>query len=979
MFVVRRNQVNAFRIPMREAARDKLIAELASEDENLHVSPDKTTLVQTDEEGNKTTIAYSADVLPVTITKPSGIQYDMQYDQEGRLSQVEFPDGEQLQVKFANGQLQQVATSPAKSYQFEYQKGLLTRVVYPGKKSQQFIYNDIGQIRAIIDRTGQANEFVRTQDGRLLAINDPLNRSVQFRYDESGLLRDLVFPDRTQQSYQYDEEEDVLFVQLRDGKSFSQHYENNLIRQLSWEHGPTVRFAYNDQSQPTLIESGEYPVAFTYDDQKRLAAEQNPFGETTFQYDKSSRPTQLTLPTGLAIAYEYDTDSRVTALHVDGQTTQYIYNEQDLLAEIRYPNGVTEYQQRNHTEGLRHVRVQNTRGQLLSEQQYAYDNWDRLNKYQDTTSKQNYHLTYDPECRLTGLFDPQTRQPYERFTYDAKGNLAVFNGHPIIVGDMDEIRQIGRANVYYDALGNVNRLRSPKGKLALSFARNSTLTTIQIDAETWHYTYDGIGRRTSKTNGAKLWHFIWAGSQMVTEEYHSGPGASPLTRDYIYLPDSQVPVGFREGGQLYWMQADVRGAITHVFDPKGQLAWHGSYSAFGSLTVHTAQISQPWRLMGQYEDEETGLYYNLARYYCPWLTTYMSLDPLWIDYNQSTYSYCQNNPYNLVDPLGLEGNESTGWSLGSMVRKTAGFAANMGISIAGEVAGAAVGGQAGAAAGLAIGFMLGGPVGALIGAVIGEAVGLYVGAVVGSGVGSFVGSIAEQIINGEPVCLGCAWQEAKTSMVMTAFNPVLGMIGGKVASKLVKTTLGKKAIGVVGEGLSQLKNNVKRLEPVFKRFRIPFLKDWDMKRVLAIPKKQRPNPEVYLPKEYIEKHLSKFEGGGYLVPKDVLDRRGRQMLGRLDGQFMMTKDELDSLLKKANGDMRVVEKELGIPEGAWQGKELARIDIPNPRDINLRMPTGNEDGANELWLPGGKLPTGYSEAVVNSIPKGKYIESLIKF
>ncbi|MEO6904162.1 MAG: hypothetical protein ABI315_13570 [Bacteroidia bacterium] len=43
----------------------------------------------------------------------------------------------------------------------------------------------------------------------------------------------------------------------------------------------------------------------------------------------------------------------------------------------------------------------------------------------------------------------------------------------------------------------------------------------------------------------------------------------------------------------------------------------------------------------------------------------------------------------------------------------------------------------------------------------------------------------------------------------------------------------------------------------------------------------------------------------------------------------------------------------------------------------LRMATGNEVGANELWLPGGKLPKGYSEAVINQIPEKSFKESLI--
>lgn len=80
------------------------------------------------------------------------------------------------------------------------------------------------------------------------------------------------------------------------------------------------------------------------------------------------------------------------------------------------------------------------------------------------------------------------------------------------------------------------------------------------------------------------------------------------------------------------------------------------------------------------------------------------------------------------------------------------------------------------------------------------------------------------------------------------------------------------------------------------------------------------------------------------------------------------------MLARAAGNIGAIEKELGIPSGAWEGKELVRIDVPNPSGVGLRFPSGNEAGANGLWIPGGKLPTGQFEAVVNSIPKGKYIE-----
>ena len=85
---------------------------------------------------------------------------------------------------------------------------------------------------------------------------------------------------------------------------------------------------------------------------------------------------------------------------------------------------------------------------------------------------------------------------------------------------------------------------------------------------------------------------------------------------------------------------------------------------------------------------------------------------------------------------------------------------------------------------------------------------------------------------------------------------------------------------------------------------------------------------------------------------------------------------MDNLLAKANGDLTVIETELGIPSGLWKDKDLVRIDIPNPKQLDVRIPSGNEGGANELWLPGGKLPKGYSEAVLNQIPQANYKETL---
>ena len=159
-----------------------------------------------------------------------------------------------------------------------------------------------------------------------------------------------------------------------------------------------------------------------------------------------------------------------------------------------------------------------------------------------------------------------------------------------------------------------------------------------------------------------------------------------------------------------------------------------------------------------------------------------------------------------------------------------------------------------------------------------------------------------------------------------------------------------------------------------------FRRGMSRKGILMIPKGKRPAPETYLKRRYIRRHLKNFkEGASCIVSKELLERYHGDSIGKADNsQFIMMKSEMDSVLMRSHGDLSRIEHELGIPAGAWKHRVLVRIDIPKPKKLKLRMPSGNEIGANVLWLPGGLLPTGYKEAVIDRIPKGRYKASLIE-
>ncbi|RZJ92542.1 MAG: RHS repeat-associated core domain-containing protein, partial [Hymenobacter sp.] len=84
-------------------------------------------------------------------------------------------------------------------------------------------------------------------------------------------------------------------------------------------------------------------------------------------------------------------------------------------------------------------------------------------------------------------------------------------------------------------------------------------------------------------------------------------------------------------------------------------AWRAELSSYGQLRhLAGARAACPFRYQGQYEDAETGLYYNRFRYYDPHAGTYISQDPIGLEGGLEFYAYVPD-PHKQVDLFGLSG------------------------------------------------------------------------------------------------------------------------------------------------------------------------------------------------------------------------------------------------------------------------------------------------------------------------------------
>lgn len=87
--------------------------------------------------------------------------------------------------------------------------------------------------------------------------------------------------------------------------------------------------------------------------------------------------------------------------------------------------------------------------------------------------------------------------------------------------------------------------------------------------------------------------------------------------------------------------------------------WAASYNPFGQATIITSiattsnpTITSNLRLPGQYEENETGLYYNFKRYYDPNTGRYITQDPIGLSGGINRYKYAEANPTYYTDPTG---------------------------------------------------------------------------------------------------------------------------------------------------------------------------------------------------------------------------------------------------------------------------------------------------------------------------------------
>jgi RHS repeat-associated protein len=217
---------------------------------------------------------------------------------------------------------------------------------------------------------------------------------------------------------------------------------------------------------------------------------------------------------------------------------------------------------------------------------------------------------------------------------------------------------------------------------------------VRPDGKVVEFGYDALGRRVWKKYQGKTTKWIWDGNVPVHEWVELDPGVAetpaperiaeaedaglrqravdlakraaqgpPDTRNdrgsairpitWVFEPESFAPAAKLVGGQQHAIITDHLGTPTAMLDADGRTVWSADIGIYGDLRNVTGDKQAcPFRWPGQYEDEETGLYYNRFRYYDPESGEYVSQDPIGLAGGGNLHGYVSDTN-SLVDPLGL--------------------------------------------------------------------------------------------------------------------------------------------------------------------------------------------------------------------------------------------------------------------------------------------------------------------------------------
>ncbi|MFE9428570.1 colicin E3/pyocin S6 family cytotoxin [Kitasatospora sp. NPDC006697] len=551
-----------------------------------------------------------------------------------------------------------------------------------------------GLTTARTDANGRRWEYRYDAELRLVEVADPDGRSWRYGYDQAGNLASET--DGNGRTVRYEHDAAGQLTKRTNGAGQSVAYEwdaaGRVVGQTT-DSGARAEFRYDPAGNLVHSHNADVVLEFTHDAVGRVLTEAADGLTLVNGYDRLGRRVLRRTPGGTVTRWQHDANHQVTAVDTTGLRLAFGYGPTG--HEVRRGIGEdVELTSGRDSQGRltsRQLLLSRRReAALLPERSWTYRADGAVASQTDGEGLRQFEL--DPLGQVTAA---RAAGRTEEYAYDGTGNLlhAAAGQDPAADSSGDRtldgmlLRRAGRCSYEYDEQGRLTRRRERtlSGRercWQFRYDAHDRLTDARVpNGDRWQYVYDPLGRRTAKrligADGTvrSETRFCWDGEVLAEqgEQAEGRPAVTTLT--WEYEPESWTPVAQVErtrgaDGTVrerhHAVVTDLVGTPTELVAADGTVVWQRTATLWGR-TVRTAgdgATDCPLRFPGQYHDDETGLHYNLHRYYDPQTARFTAPDPLGLAPAPNHYAYV-TNPLDEIDPLGLAKKKGGGRSGGS--------------------------------------------------------------------------------------------------------------------------------------------------------------------------------------------------------------------------------------------------------------------------------------------------------------------------
>ena len=645
-----------------------------------------------DEQDKRSLLEYDADHNLTALTLPDGGHstwtYDawgrciksgnplqqeqyIRYDALGRAIEINLADGNQVQLQYnaydevlqARDKYHNVrfAYTPLGSLKMREENGVklhfiynqeeqLTGLVNEHGETYRFTRNDRGDIIRETGFDGLERNYERDAAGKVVKVQRPGERWTNYEYDYNGRLTRAEYSDGSWETYSYNRSGHLI-------EAMNEHstvkFQRDIMGRITqeWQNGYTVTSTYNhngrrnklQSSLGALIQLQRNAAGDVTGMLAQAAGEQSPW-TTHIERNLLGLEIERTLPGGIKSSWTYDRSGMPESHTVSSEQRafrrrHYRWDPNQRLKQII--NGIN-----NTHVTFGHDDLENLAWARYEDGTYDYRLPDKTGNLYKTPERKD--RKYGPGGKLQETNDA-------RFIYDEEGNL---------VKKIVTAAPVGSATWEYEWYGN--------GMLK---------KVVRPDGKPVELRYDPLGRRIEKQFNGTITRFIWDGNVPLHEwNYantdrpvttidelgnvalnHPEPVPAETLATWVFEDGTFAPAAKIINGKQYSIINDHLGTPCEAYDAAGEKVWACELDIYGQVRKLAGERELvPFRYQGQYEDVETGLYYNRFRYYSPDEGGYISQDPIRLDGGSRLYGYVKDTNV-LVDIMGLNGGTGLEW------------------------------------------------------------------------------------------------------------------------------------------------------------------------------------------------------------------------------------------------------------------------------------------------------------------------------